>query len=830
MSERVVKSTCRGCHGGCGVLITVRGDRVVRIEGDPESPVSRGTMCAMGLAQREVVHHPDRLTYPRRRIGPRGSGRWERITWDEALDAIAARLGAIRREHGAEAVALIQGTGRDYAEFLYRFANAFGTPNVATPGPICYLPRLVTHTAVCGGLPVADYLNEPRCVIVWGCNPHWTHPEEYKGYQLLRGLETARLIVVDPRYTTLAARAHLWLQLRPGTDAALALGMLHTIIVEDLYDKAFVAQHSVGFERLKARVAEVPPERAAEITWVPAAKIREAARLYATTKPAALNPGQVLDGTVNCVSNALCNIHLMALTGNLDVKGGNALFALPGIQTLSKFAGHERLSDAQRAKRLGGRDFPVADWGALVPTQVLCRSILEGTPYRVRAALIHGSNPLLTWPDANTTYAALNALEFLVVTELFMTPTAELADIVLPAASWVEQDDVAGYWTRAGYVAARRKAVQVGECRSDHEILNELGKRLGHAEAFFDRLEDAWEQILSPSGLTWEAFCAKGILAGPAAYQKYRSKGFSTPSRKYEFAPSKLEAAGRDPLPSYQEPPESPVRTPDLAKEFPLVLTTGVRPQTFFHSEYRQVPVLRARVPEPFVELHPVTARRHGITEGGWAWIESPRARIRMRAHLSPGIDPRVVALPHAWWFPERGAPNYGWREANGNLLTDGSGPCDPAVGAVSIRSLMCRVAPAPAPAEAGASVDGPVESMKPWTEQERTPRKTSAPLPKGRLVLLEDQCIGCLACEVACNQEHDLPAVQSWIQARPEGPVPQNGGFQFGWRLKLLDGCDRCADRQGRGLPPSCVQHCIASAIAWEPAAVAGPALAGPA
>ena len=357
-------------------------------------------------------------------------------------------------------------------------------------------------------------------------------------------------------------------------------------------------------------------------------------------------------------------------------------------------------------------------------------------------------------------------------------------------------------------MAPRQKAVQVGECRSDHEILNELGKRLGHADAMFDRLEEAWSQILAPSGLTWEEFVSKGILQGPTAYQKYRARGFSTPTRKYEFAPSRLEAAGRDPLPSYQEPPESPARAPELAREYPLILTTGVRPQTFFHSEYRLVAVLRARIPEPFVEMHPETALRHGVDDGAWAWIETPRGRIRMRARMHPGIDPRVVAVPHAWWFPERDGPDYGWREANGNLLTDGSGPCDPAVGAVSIRSLLCRVRPAEAPPEA----------PKPWKEPLRTPRKREAPIPDGRLVLLHDRCIGCLACEVACNQEHDLPASQSWIRARAEGPVAADGGLRLRWRLNLLDGCDRCADRQMRGRPPSCVQHCIASAIRWEP------------
>jgi anaerobic selenocysteine-containing dehydrogenase len=578
--------------------LTVEQGTVTHVEGDPEHPLNRGTLCSMGLAARQLLYHPDRLQHPLKRVGERGEGQWQQISWDQAYDEISSRLQRFRAESGAESIALIQGTGRDYAEFLYRFANVYGTPNVTTPGYLCYFPRVVTHLATCGALPVADYAEKPACVIIWGCNPHVTSPEEYQGFLMVDALDTTKLIVIDPRYTTLADRAEIWLQIRPGTDTALGLGMLHVLLEEGWYDREFVEEYTTGLDQLRERVREYTPERVEEISWVPRHKLRAAVELYATTKPAAINPGQVLDGNVNCVSNALILSHLMALTGNLDQRGGNALYAPPPVQSLSKFALHDKLSEAQRKKRIGGAAFPVADWGMMTPAPLLCRAILEGDPYRIRGMLIHGSNVLVSWPDSERVYEALRAVEYLLVADLFMTPTAALADIVLPVASWMETDDIANYWLRNGIVSVRQKAVQIGECKSDQEIFNELGRRLGYEEEFFSDMASAMNTILEPAGLSWQEFCEVGVLRGPVRYEKYRQRGFSTPSRKYEFVPTRLKDTGADPFPSYIEPPESPVSRPDLARDYPLILVTGIRQPVFFHSEGRQIPVLREKWPE----------------------------------------------------------------------------------------------------------------------------------------------------------------------------------------------------------------------------------------
>lgn len=228
-----VKSVCRMCHGGCGALVCVEGGKAVKIEGDPSHPISRGYLCAKGLASLELAYHPDRLRYPLRRAGKRGEGKWLRVSWEGALSDIAHRLLEVKERYGAEAVVFAHGTNREYLHMVYRLAHAFGSPNITSPGYVCYYPRVAGSIITCGGLPVADYDGGPRCVMIWGCNPIHTSPDEYCAAQVLRALERKpRLIVVDPRRTWLASKADLWLQLRPGTDAALALGMLNVVVEE----------------------------------------------------------------------------------------------------------------------------------------------------------------------------------------------------------------------------------------------------------------------------------------------------------------------------------------------------------------------------------------------------------------------------------------------------------------------------------------------------------------------------------------------------------------------------------------------------------------------
>lgn len=694
--DSVVKSHCRMCHGGCGVLVYTKNGRAVKIAGDPDCPINHGTLCSKGIASLQLAYHPDRLTYPVRRIGPKGRGKWERVPWDEALDAIAERIIQYKERFGAESVVMGYGTGRENEAVIYRFANLLGSPNVLTAGHFCYGPRIATGIITCGSNPIVDYDNNPKCIMVWGNNVVISNPDEYKGESFSVSLDKgAKLIAVDPRLTRIASRADIWLQLRPGTDTALALGMLNVIIAEELYDREFVEKYVHGWEPFVKRVREYPLTRVEEITWVPKEKIKEAARLFATTKPAAIQWGVALEQQVNCADNNRSLMALMGITGNIDVRGGQVIFRPPRIRSVSEFGAHKKLPKEQAAKRLGGTRFRLAGNFAIINPKCVWDAILDEKPYPVKLLFLISSNPLMTRANAREVYRALEKVEFLAVSDFFLTPTAELADIVLPAATWLEMDYIGDFWKRHGYILPRRKVIQVEECRSDHEMLNDLAHRVGQGEYWWDTFEGALDYILEPMGITWQDLKTMDYLRGEVRYQKYKEKGFSTPTKKFELYSTVLEKWGYDPLPQYREVPESPFSTPELYKQYPYILITGMRSPGFFHTENRQVPWLRELHRDPVVEIHPETAQKEGIREGDWVVIESPRGKVRQRARIFAGIDPRVVGAQHAWWFPERKDPGHSWDESNINILTDNAYEgCDPAMGATNVRTLLCRIYP----------------------------------------------------------------------------------------------------------------------------------------
>ena len=687
---RKVRTVCRSCHGGCGVIAHVKDGKVIKVEGDTESPISHGTLCSKGLAITQLAYHPDRIIYPMKK----GDNGWERITWDEALDTVIGKFKEVIKEHGPEAIVIGQGTGRDYESHLYRFANLLGTPNVLTAGHMCYVSRVAATLITCGNLPICDYKAEPKCIVMWACNPQWTNPDEYKGEGFWRAYKKgSKLIVIDPRKGFLAKKAHLWLQLRPGTDAALAFGFLHVIIDEGLYDEEFVKNYIHGWEEFKERVKEYPLERVEDITWVKKELIRKAARIYATVKPACINWGVPTEQTLNCTDCTRLLTGLMAVTGNLDVAGGNAFFVPPPVRTVSQFSRHKDLSPEQRKKRLGGEQYKLASRVALITPKVAWDAILTGKPYPLKAGLLCGTNPVITRANAREAYEALKKIDFLAVIDFFLTPTAELADIFLPAGTWLEQNHVADNWKRHGYALARQKAAEIGECWQDHKIFQELGKKMG--QEWWDTVEDALDYLLEPTGLTWEQFKEKGYLKGEQVYYKYKEKGFSTPTGKVELYSTVLEKWGHDPLPKYTEIPESPVSRPDLLGDYPYILNAGLRTPTFFHSANRNIPWLREIRPDPIVEIHPETAAKHGIEEGDWVYITSPRGRAKERAKLNDGIDPQVIVAEHGWWFPEVKDPGHGWDTANINILTDNSHESmDPVMGATNLRVLLCNISP----------------------------------------------------------------------------------------------------------------------------------------
>lgn len=696
---KILKSVCRSCHGGCSTLMHVDGGKLTKVEGDPEGPLNHGKLCPIGAATTQLVYHPDRLKYPQRRVGPKGSGKFERISWDEALDEISEKILKIREESGPESIAMGTGTGRHHIRWVSRFGHALGTPNWCEPGfAQCFHPRVNTCIQTMGDLPVCDFTGDvdPALVMYWGHNPPHSGPDGETRFNVRESLLAhPRIITIDPRETVVAKKAELWLQLRPGTDDALALAMINVIIEEDLYDHHFVENYCHGFEELAKHVHEMTPEWAAPITWVPADKIRAAARLFAEVKPAMMEWGCAIEHTPNTIQTVRAISIIPALTGNIDVPGG-WIFGMKGAGRFPSLI--ENLDPEVEKKRLGydkykmlcgeGADLPACH----IPT--LIDAMLEGKPYRVRAFMVFGNNTLTTYANTNRVYQALMKLDYMVCADLFMTPTAQLADIVLPAASWPELNQICALPTIAGNVVmSNQQVVRIGECKSDEEIFVELARRM-NLPVCQESVEEVLDQMLKNGGQKedFRALTERGWIHMEQKYRKYETQGFKTPTGKLELYSTRLEAMGYAPLPYYEEPPESPVSTPEVAKKYPYVLTTGGRISVFFNSEHRQLPLCRKAHPEPLAEIHPDTAAEHGIVDGDWMWIESRRGRIKQKAKITEKIDPRVIHCEHGWWFPERQTTDYGVWESNANILTNNAAPFDPAMGTYQLRGLLVRV------------------------------------------------------------------------------------------------------------------------------------------
>ena len=334
-----------------------------------------------------------------------------------------------------------------------------------------------------------------------------------------------------------------------------------------------------------------------------------------------------------------------------------------------------------------GADLPAAH----IPT--VLQAMREGKPYPVKAFMVFGNNTLTTYGNSSLVFESLMKLDFMVCADLFMTPTAELADIVLPAAAWPEINQIAGLPTRAANVVlANQKAIQIGECKPDEQIFVELARRM-NLDLCTESVEEVLDQQLKDGvGLTFDELKEMGSFRPEFKYRKYQEGGFKTPTGKIELYSTRFEEMGYDPLPYYQEPPESPISTPDVAKEFPFVLTTGSRISFFFNSEHRQIKRVRDGHPDPIAEINTETAEQLGISNGDWISIETRRGKIRQKAKLWNGIDPRVIHVEFGWWFPEKAAPDYGVWDSNANLLTSTLPPYDPQMGTYQLRALLCRV------------------------------------------------------------------------------------------------------------------------------------------
>jgi anaerobic selenocysteine-containing dehydrogenase len=676
-----IKTDCILCVCGCGINAYVEDGKLVRVEGMAEHPLNEGVLCPKGRHLVDYVYSPDRLKYPVKKA----KGGWQRISWDEALDTIARKLKKIKDEYGAHALAIFCGSvgveNNELSTFARRFGGAYGTPNLFSVDSICYVCRILAHRLTFG----AFLLEEPEkaeCVILWGHDPDNSRlPLAAKLYKALdRGL---KLVVINPKRTSLAKRGS-YIPIRPGTDCALALGMLNVIIGEDLYDKEFIEKNTVGFDKLAEHVKQYPPERVAEITGVPAAEIERIAHLFATTKPACIVPGTcTMDQRINGLQTHRALAILQTVTGNVDVPGGWA-----GVP----FARLGSLSIKVEEEPIGAAKHPLFHslWGSRSPygqTTYLPDVILDEKPYPIKAMIISGGNPALTLPDSGKIKKALQKTELLVVMDLFMTETAKLADIVLPACSSLERTGVGYVYSITSglpYIMLRKRVIEpLGESLPDWRFWCQLGRRMGYEELFpWQSDEEVVEHWLKPTGLTIKQLSEEnpeGVFFAQKKYDMGQKGEFRTPSKKIEIYSQTLAEHGYDPLPNHVEPSQSPVSTPELAEKYPLILSTGVRIPPYTNSKLRHVPALRRTAPEPLAEIHPDTARKYGIADGDMAAIETKGGEIKMKVRANQDLSPGIVIIPH------------GWAEANANLLTRLE-PHDPVTGYPEFRPLLCRI------------------------------------------------------------------------------------------------------------------------------------------
>lgn len=689
-NQKVVRTVCPICSYHM-LDVTVENNKVLKVEAAPvpgnKGHSVKGCVKAQKALPWAYKDDANRVTHPM--IRSKRGGQWQRISWDDALDTLAHRLIELRikesAKEGAKALGVYFGVSYILGNVvaihtLGNFCEKYGTPNIGGYGENCYVPHAITNFISCGGYlaPDLDPAAKPGSIFLWGTNIDASMPPLAQAVRKFQKEKGTKIVVVDPREIPLAKKADVFLQLRPGTDAAIALAMMYTIIEEELWDKEFVEKYTSGFNRLKKHVRRWPPFVAAEIAGVPEESIKEAARIFATSKSTAvLRFLGGLETTQNGFNAHRAVDALIGITGNVDNEGGQII---PDphdgflINSSYKYIGPAIGSDYHPV-------FPRISHNAV--GVCFADAILDNDPYPLKEIILAGTNIATMSVNQNRIRAALEKLDFVTQIDVRFNDTTPYADLFLPAQALLEKNEIGSFYSALDndlFGCINRAIDPPGEAWPDYEIWWELGERLGfeRPKSYEDYVN---AEILKPAGVTFEEL-QKDAYYYRKEFHKYKKKGgFPTPSGKYELYSTYMEKKGFEPLPTYVEPVETPVTLPSLALKYPLTAIDFRKPM-YYHSRWRECAELRKLCPEPELEMHPKDAEKYGIADGDMVIVESLRGKIEVKAKITEDIKEGVVGTECGWSDP-----------ANYNMLTgDSIFHRDPVMGAGLMRGFLCRV------------------------------------------------------------------------------------------------------------------------------------------
>jgi len=672
--KSVVHAACpHDCPDACGVLITVEDGRATKIQGDPSHPVTRGFLCAKVTKYLDRVYSPDRVLYPMRRVAAKGTGHrngqdFIRISWDEALDEIASRFKGISAEHGPEAIlpysyggtlGVLNGGSMDR-----RFFHRIGASQ---------LERAICSAAGEAGLKSVigvkmgtepEQFRDSRYIIAWASNIHGNNVHLWPFITEARR-QGAKLVVIDPYRTRTAAVADWYLPINPGTDAALALAMMHVIINENLYDADYVSRHTLGFDALRTKVQEYPPERAAQWTGISADDIRKLAREYATTRPAVIRLNYGVQRSERGGMATRTVAMLPCLTGSWKEVGGGLQMSLSGSFGLDK-ASLERLDLMALASPLGRP-------ARVINMNRLGKVLTETNDPPVMALFVYACNPAAVTPNHNLVVKGLQRKDlFTVVHEQFFTDTTDYADIVLPATTFFEHKDLVQSYGHY-YLQMSNQAIQpLGECKSNVDLFRALAQRMGLEEDYLTESDDSMIDQALASGsprlqgidrqrLEKEGHARLNFSGAPPdaartkPFRPFAEGNFTTPSGKAEFYSEQLKIAGLDPVAAFEPPEES--RHTLAAKKFPLELLSR-KADNFLNSSFCNTPTVAALEDTGLLEIAPADASARGIRHGDSVRAFNDRGDLVLRAHVNGSVQPGTVASHLNWAKLSAGGKN----------------------------------------------------------------------------------------------------------------------------------------------------------------------------